>query len=136
MKNSDLPTKRKPKVCSYFTRLTGLTPIPAPDAITPDELSKIIGSPDVRSSSIVAEKPCLSRTLSSAIWFAMHVIFGVVVQWCAGHLILDFPRPYSVDWAVLILTGLALLAMCGLKLGIGNALTAGAEAAMLASLVA
>ena len=73
--------------------------------------------------------------LNLAIWFAIHVIFGEVVQWRAGPLSLDLPRLETVDWAALILTGLALVAVFRLKLSMVAVLAGAAAAGVLVTLL-
>lgn len=73
--------------------------------------------------------------LNLTIWFAIHLIFGEVVQWRAGPLSLDLPRLETVDWAALILTGLALVAVFRLKLGMVAVLAGAAAAGVLVTLL-
>ncbi|MBP0485164.1 chromate efflux transporter [Sagittula salina] len=60
--------------------------------------------------------------LNLAIWFAVHVVWQEVVRVEAGPLSMELPVPGAVDWAAAALTGLALLAVFRLKLGMATVL--------------
>ncbi|MEC9310815.1 MAG: chromate transporter, partial [Pseudomonadota bacterium] len=73
--------------------------------------------------------------LNLALWFAIHVIFTQVTTWTAGPVVLELPRPASVDWAALALTLLALVAVLRLKLGMAAVLGGAALAGVVLTLL-
>ena len=73
--------------------------------------------------------------LNLALWFAIHVIFTQVTTWTAGPVVLELPRPASVDWAALALTLLALVAVLRLKLGMAVVLGGAALAGVVLTLL-
>lgn len=73
--------------------------------------------------------------LNLALWFAIHVIFTQVTTWAAGPVVLELPRPASVDWAALALTLLALVAVLRLKLGMAAVLGGAALAGVVLTLL-
>jgi len=56
--------------------------------------------------------------LSLAIWFGLHVLFADVTTLQAGPLKMEVPALSSVDWASLVLTLLAVLAVFRLKMSV------------------
>ncbi|WP_323042579.1 chromate efflux transporter [Gemmobacter sp.] len=69
--------------------------------------------------------------LNLSIWFAIHVAWREVTQVTAGPLSLEMPVISSIDWAAAGLSGLALVTVFRLKLGMTTVL-AGAAALGLA----
>ena len=64
--------------------------------------------------------------LNLAIWFAIHVIWREATPWRAGPLSMDLPVPGSIDWAAAGLSGIALVAIFRLKVGMATVLAGAA----------
>jgi chromate transporter len=56
--------------------------------------------------------------LNLAIWFGLHVLFGEVREWAGAGLRLDVPALSTVNWASLVLTLAAALAIFRFKVGV------------------
>jgi len=57
-----------------------------------------------------------------ALWFALHVVFRELRPWTGFGMRIEVPIPSSLDPAALILTGLAVVAVFRLRLGMGAVL--------------
>ena len=73
--------------------------------------------------------------LNLAIWFALHVLFREVGTFAAGALHVAAPNPGSIDWAGLLLTAAALLAVFRFKVGTATLLIGAAVLGVLLGLL-
>jgi chromate transporter len=73
--------------------------------------------------------------LNLSVWFALHVIFGVVTATWHGPVRLWTPVPASLNFEALSLSVLAAVLLLGLRLGIAGTLALTAVAALAWSLV-
>ena len=56
--------------------------------------------------------------LNLAVWFALHVLFSEVATFQAGPLLMQIPVLSSVDWASVVLTLLAVIAIFRLTMSV------------------
>ena len=71
--------------------------------------------------------------LNLSIWFALHVFFAEVETRSFGWITTSMPNFASLDWRVVLLTGLSAIILFGLHWGIARLLGAVAIAALLLS---
>jgi chromate transporter len=73
---------------------------------------------------------------SLALWFTLHALFAQVATHAIfGAVRIDAPDPYSVQWTPVLLTGIALLMIFGLKWNIARTLPVCAAIGIIVSLI-
>ena len=87
-------------------------------------IEALIGNKSLNAALSAVTAAVVGVILNLAVWFALHTLFAVVTTWPSYGLTLSLPVLGSIDWAALLLSAAAIVAMFRFKLGMIRTLAA------------